>query len=73
MMLTPDILSDDDARALLRVACRERGAAHIMAERAGIHPCHISLMLSGDRSINDRVASLLGLKRVRGYVREGRP
>ena len=66
----PDLfITNEEARVLLKVICREHGSIKALAHRLSISRCSISLMLSGTRPIGGAVASVLGLQSVRGFVK----
>ena len=66
----PDIfVTNDEARALLRVYCRDHGAIKALADAVDTAPCNISQMLSGYRFVSTAVATKLGLRAVKGFVR----
>lgn len=64
-----DLLSEEQARALLNEACGRFGSACRVALKAGTSPGFISQIRHGRRRMPDYVAQAIGLRVVRGFER----
>lgn len=66
----PDrFVTDDEARALLKALCRERGSSKALAAELDVTPSYISQVVRGRAPVGAKIAPWLGLCPVRGFVR----
>jgi hypothetical protein len=63
-------ITNDQARALLKARCAVHGSIRALAAQTGTAPCSISTMLAGNRPVSKAVAQALGLKAVKGFVKD---
>ena len=73
----PALLDQKDVVRLLRLEVNRAGSQKKWAKKNGVTPSLISMVLSGDRPLNNKIISALKLRRVVVYERldrtAGRP
>lgn len=56
-------LTEDEARAMLKKAIPWKGA-HKVAEQVGVSKGHLSQMMSGKKTLNDKALAFIGCERI---------
>lgn len=67
--MTYTAFDTDNLRIALRNACKQAGGIAAWARRHGVHPNTVQHVLDGQNGVSDKIAGILGFRRMILYTR----